>query len=566
MGTVELTLDITDRKKMESALKNSQARLQNLVETIPHGIQEIDPQGTITYANPAHHKIYGYKDQEMVGQSILDLQISGSAKNALSTHLANLVAKQPQPIPYFAKNCTRDGKIIDVQVDWDYKRGDQGLVSGFISIVTDITEKNKAIEDLRQAKENLEHRIQERTAKLLETNERLIREAEIRKETQDALKASQAELNTIFNHTPVVTVIMDHNQRVRKANIAALSFASSLPEAVIGRCGGEALRCLNAIDDPVKCGCGPECKTCNVRLSVLETLRSGKPTQEIEATLPISDGNGSQKLHLLVSTAPICISGNDMVVVCLQDITSRKKAEKQLNELNKELVERTRLSEQRAKKIQKLAVDLSRAEDRERQRLAGILHDDLQQMLAYLKLEMESLQMGLEDGTNLATINTTIDGCLKSCRNLSHELSSHVVKQKGFFEALKWICRKMKEMHGLEVVIEANPAVDIKSFVLSSMLIRSIKELLFNVVKHSGERHAWVDVRSDGNHILAKVKDSGKGCNLSSFRQEHANVANFGLFSIEDRVNLLGGFMQIDSQPRMGFCVTLKIPVDADIQ
>ena len=170
-----------------------------------------------------------------------------------------------------------------------------------------------------------------------------------------------------------------------------------------------------------------------------------KPTQEIEATLPISDGNGSQKLHLLVSTAPICISGNDMVVVCLQDITSRKKAEKQLNELNKELVERTRLSEQRAKKIQKLAVDLSRAEDRERQRLAGILHDDLQQMLAYLKLEMESLQMGLEDGTNLATINTTIDGCLKSCRNLSHELSSHVVKQKGFFEALKWICRKMKE-------------------------------------------------------------------------------------------------------------------------
>ena len=141
VAMVELTLDISERKGMEDALKKSEERHRSLVETIPHGIQEVDPEGTITYANPAHHKIYGYGNQEMIGKSILDLQISDFARIELRDYLATLVKEQPEPIPYIAKNLTKDGIIIDVQVDWDYQRDNQGGVKGFISVVTDITEE-----------------------------------------------------------------------------------------------------------------------------------------------------------------------------------------------------------------------------------------------------------------------------------------------------------------------------------------------------------------------------------------------------------------------------------------
>ena len=330
VAMVELTLDISDRKGMEDALKKSEERHRSLVETIPHGIQEVDPEGTITYANPAHHKIYGYGNQEMIGKSILDLQISDFARTELRDYLATLVKEQPEPIPYIAKNLTKDGIIIDVQVDWDYQRDNQGGVKGFISVVTDITERKHVAEALQETHDKLEQRVQERTAELLAANQRLIMEAEKRKITQDVLKASQAELNTIFDHTPVATLIIDQEHRVRKANLSAMALASRSEEEMVSRRDGEALGCLHAFDDSNGCGFGLFCKTCKVRLTVLETLQSGKAIHDIEATLPIAHEKGPQELHLLVSTAPIL--GYDMMCVCINDITERKKTEAALRE------------------------------------------------------------------------------------------------------------------------------------------------------------------------------------------------------------------------------------------
>ena len=330
VAMVELTLNISEHKRMEDALKKSEVRHRSLVETIPHGIQEIDTKGTITFVNPAHNKIYGYSYQEMIGKSILDLQTSDSAKTELNAYLAKLVEEQPEPTPYIGKNCTKDARVIDVQVDWNYKRDDQGRVVGFISVLTDITEKNRATEALQKAHDKLEHRVQKRTAELLAANQRLIMEAEKRKITQDVLKASQAELNTIFDHTPVATLIIDQEHRVRKANLSAMALASRSEEEMVSRRDGEALGCLHAFDDSNGCGFGLFCKTCKFRLTVLETLQSGKAIHEIEATLPIAHEKGPQELHLLVSTAPIL--GYDMMCVCINDITERKKTEAALRE------------------------------------------------------------------------------------------------------------------------------------------------------------------------------------------------------------------------------------------
>jgi signal transduction histidine kinase len=390
----------------------------------------------------------------------------------------------------------------------------------------------------------------------------LVQEAKTREKVQEALEASQTELSIVFDNTPVATVIVDEQRRVRKANLAAISLVDLPEKKIIGRRAGEALRCLNALDTPGGCGCGPSCRSCKVRLAVLKTLQSGKSAYEIEAILPLMHEKKGQKLHLLVSTAPLNILGNNMVVVCLHDISLRKQAEMQLTKVNKTLAERTKLAEKRAVFIQQLALELSNAEYRERQRLGSILHDDFQQTLAYLKIKLNVSAPDKQSRETLAQLNNLIDECIHRCRNLAYELSLPVIQRKGFLGALQWLCRQMKETQKLEVTLRAADDIEIDSSALSSMLIHSIRELLFNIVKHSGENCAIVEVKIDSKQLLITVKDLGRGSDLGVLREKQENDTVFGLLSIEDRVNFLGGSMHIESKPGYGFAVILRIPLD----
>jgi PAS domain S-box-containing protein len=148
--------DITERKRTEEALTQSEEQYRTLVETLPHGIQEIDFSGAITFANLAHNKMYGYGEGEMLGKSILDLQVSDSVRKDLASYLVTLAKEQPEPTPYIGKNFTRDGTVIDVRVDWNYKRDKQGRVVGFISVLTNITQRKQAERALKEKEVELE--------------------------------------------------------------------------------------------------------------------------------------------------------------------------------------------------------------------------------------------------------------------------------------------------------------------------------------------------------------------------------------------------------------------------
>jgi CheY-like chemotaxis protein len=139
-------------------------------------------------------------------------------------------------------------------------------------------------------------------------------------------------------------------------------------------------------------------------------------------------------------------------------------------------------------------------------------------------------------------------------------LSPQVIEQKGFFGALRWLCGQMKEMHGLEVDLQTVDTPDIKPFELSAVLIRSIRELLYNTVKHSGQKAASVYVGISQDTLEITVEDDGRGCNYEKSDKKQAKESVFGLFSIEDRIKLLGGSMQVGSQPGKGFRVTLYVP------
>ena len=118
-------------------------RLETLLNTLPHGVEECDLNGLITYSNPAHHRILGYEPGQLVGQSIWDFELTPEASAALRDHLAYLVREQPEPTPFFTVNRTADNRTVNLRVDWDYKRDGNGSLLGFISVITDISETSR---------------------------------------------------------------------------------------------------------------------------------------------------------------------------------------------------------------------------------------------------------------------------------------------------------------------------------------------------------------------------------------------------------------------------------------
>jgi PAS domain S-box-containing protein len=138
-------------KKIDSFRKEKDNYL-SLFNTILFGIQEIDTKGKILYANAADHRIHGYEDGELIGKSILDFYESESDRLKLARYLDYQVREQPELTPWIGKNLKKDGSLVDIRVDWNYKRDTDGKVTGFISLITDITEK-KALEDNLQKSE-----------------------------------------------------------------------------------------------------------------------------------------------------------------------------------------------------------------------------------------------------------------------------------------------------------------------------------------------------------------------------------------------------------------------------
>ena len=118
---------------------------------MPYGVEQIDATGKITFVNKTLQKIYGYSEDELLSMEIFDLCASKSEREKLRDYFDALIKEQLLPMPYEAKTLTKDGRVIDVEVNWDYKRDQAGRLTGFSSIVADITEQKKIEKELQES-------------------------------------------------------------------------------------------------------------------------------------------------------------------------------------------------------------------------------------------------------------------------------------------------------------------------------------------------------------------------------------------------------------------------------
>ncbi len=152
----DLLAEIIQRRQIELSLRESESLYRTSIETIPQGIKEIDITGTITFANSTLHSILGYPYGEIVGKKIFDLAPE-SERLAVSNYFTMVVKDRPPLTPYQTKALTKNNEIIDIQVDWNYKRNETGKIIGFVAAITDITERKEREEALRQSEFRFRH-------------------------------------------------------------------------------------------------------------------------------------------------------------------------------------------------------------------------------------------------------------------------------------------------------------------------------------------------------------------------------------------------------------------------
>lgn len=233
----------------------------------------------------------------------------------------------------------------------------------------------------------------------------------------------------------------------------------------------------------------------------------------------------------------------------LKEISERKQVEYKLRSYQE--------------KLRSLASELTLTGEKERRRLAIALHDRIGQSLALSKIKLTTLIQEIESKgmeSKLRDITSVVSQTIQDTRSLTFEISPPDLYELGFVAAAE----SLVERYGQDYGIKAEFVSSENSLPLSEeaaiILYQVLRELIVNIIKHSNADKMRVTLRKSGNFVRVRVWDNGKGFDPSSVLQDSSSLS-FGLFSIQERLEPLGGNMDVSSKIGVGTEITLKVPL-----
>jgi signal transduction histidine kinase len=231
----------------------------------------------------------------------------------------------------------------------------------------------------------------------------------------------------------------------------------------------------------------------------------------------------------------------DRILSVVRDITARKRAEQETQELSGRLIT---------------------AQEDERARIARELHDDACQNLALLAIEIEMFgQQSMDDKGSVDAgrkeLSARVSAISADLRRLSHKLHPAILTKLGLVTALRGFCGEIESAHDLEVEFVEKDVPSTLSDATSLCVYRVVQESLQNVVKHSGATAVSVNLSANGNGLRLAISDNGSGFDPEAALPE----GSLGLISMRERIRLVNGSISIDSTGEKGTRIEATIPV-----
>ena len=502
-----LAAEVARRRGAEAALWSQRENYRTTLASIGDAVIATDAQGRVVFMNPIAEGLTGWGHDDARNRPCADV-----------FHIVNETTRRPVESP--VSRVIREGVIV-------------GLANHTVLI----------------ARDGAEHPVDDSGAPIRDADGNLVgtvlvfRDIGDRRDAELALRESEARFRLMADAAPVLIWVADTTARCTYFNRQWLDYTGRALEQELGEGWVEGVHA----DDRERC---------------VQTYRSSfdarKPFR-IEYRLRGRDGVFRWFMdHGVPRHGPEGAFAG-YIGSCI-DITARRDTEEQLRTLNDQLEQRVA---QRTAQLRELTAQLTRVEQRERRRLAQTLHDHLQQLLVAARMRTDLMLHTTDDAEvhDAATqVRDLIRQSIEASRTLTVELSPPVLYDGGLAAALPWLARQVLEHHGLHVDTQVDPDAEPDDEETRVTLFLTVRELLFNIVKHAGVREARVTMTApDARTLRVVVADRGAGFDPAT-RQPPSTQGGFGLFSIRERLTLLGGRVDIDSAPGRGTTITLTAP------
>lgn len=527
--------DITGRKQMAEELRESEQRYRLLVETSNDLVWIFDLSGmTFTYCSKSVERILGFSQEEIKGSKLDDIYPPETKKKVLAA-FDKVLKEETHADQVFieAQHRHKDGHLVWMEISAVLHRDNQGQPVSFTGVSRDITGR---------------------------------RQAEAKRAEQHAL------IEAIYRNAPLIMMVVDGDRRIQQINGFAAQFAERPAEEMLGVRGGEALRCLHAIDDPQGCGFGEFCNHCVIRNTVLDTLENGTPHLQVEATFDFSLEGKTRSLTFLISTTPIIFHGKNMALVTMMDITELKQSEQEREKLQAQLLQ--------SQKLESVG------------RLAGGVAHDFNNMLTIINGYAEMMTDALSPSDALYNSALQIHEAGKRSAVMVGKLLAFARKQTISPEVMNLndnvvsMLKMLQRLIGENIELVWKPG---RNLWLIKMDFSQLDQILANLVVNARDAIADVgritietgNVEFDeqycashtgfvpGQFVMVAVSDTGCGMEKEVFdnlfepfftTKETGKGTGLGLPTVYGIVKQNNGFINVYSEPGHGTTIRVYLP------
>ncbi len=280
--------------------------------------------------------------------------------------------------------------------------------------------------------------------------------------------------------------------------------------------------------------------------------KGGKQSYELEYIR--KDG---EKVVVIVTPEPIVDVDKGYIgsFAVMTDITNRKLIENELNHKSEELKSLT-------KDLRKLSFQFSKAEELSRKKYAGILHEQVGQNLAAIKIKCgyilnETSLNTFEIKDVICSLIPILDETMNSIRELTSELYPVILDNLGFIASIKWLRDLLLKSKGLNALIKVNEPVEVLSSYVKLSLFRIVQETFLNITKHAFASEVRVELTVEGETLCLSIKDNGLGLDMEKIKEKQG----IGHMLMNERALSLGGSLNVESVLGKGTEIKVSIPI-----